>query len=92
MIGVEPTWITPPDPKSGASANFATSGKGCKAKGLQAFLRLKIEKITAVMAKGMKNKKSRNEDPQRFVRLERPKRFQNNLRIPLHPCTKNLIS
>jgi hypothetical protein len=26
MIGVEPTWITPPDPKSGASANFATSG------------------------------------------------------------------
>jgi hypothetical protein len=28
MIGVEPTWITPPDPKSGASANFATSGFG----------------------------------------------------------------
>ncbi|MDB5275192.1 MAG: hypothetical protein JWR61_147 [Ferruginibacter sp.] len=26
MIGVEPTWIAPPDPKSGASANFATSG------------------------------------------------------------------
>ena len=25
MIGVEPTWIAPPDPKSGASANFATS-------------------------------------------------------------------
>ena len=28
MIGVEPTWIAPPDPKSGASANFATSGFG----------------------------------------------------------------
>jgi hypothetical protein len=28
MIGVEPTWIAPPDPKSGASANFATSGLG----------------------------------------------------------------
>jgi hypothetical protein len=28
MIGVEPTWIAPPDPKSGASANFATSAKG----------------------------------------------------------------
>ena len=26
MIGVEPTWITPLDPKSSASANFATSG------------------------------------------------------------------
>ena len=26
IIGVEPTWITPPDPKSGASANFAISG------------------------------------------------------------------
>ena len=25
IIGVEPTWIAPPDPKSGASANFATS-------------------------------------------------------------------
>ncbi len=25
MIGVEPTWITPLDPKSSASANFATS-------------------------------------------------------------------
>jgi hypothetical protein len=35
MIGVEPTWIAPPDPKSGASANFATSGKGCKTKGLK---------------------------------------------------------
>ena len=28
MIGVEPTWITPLDPKSSASANFATSGFG----------------------------------------------------------------
>ena len=28
MIGVEPTWITPLDPKSSASANFATSAKG----------------------------------------------------------------
>ena len=27
IIGVEPTWIAPPDPKSGASANFAISGK-----------------------------------------------------------------
>jgi hypothetical protein len=27
MIGVEPTWIAPPDPKSGASASFATSAK-----------------------------------------------------------------
>jgi hypothetical protein len=44
MIGVEPTWIAPPDPKSGASANFATSGKGCKAKGLPSFLWVKIEK------------------------------------------------
>ena len=44
MIGVEPTWITPPDPKSGASANFATSasvasapawGGSTSAKGLQ---------------------------------------------------------
>ena len=26
IIGVEPTWIAPPDPKSGASANFAISG------------------------------------------------------------------
>ena len=25
IIGVEPTWIAPPDPKSGASANFAIS-------------------------------------------------------------------
>ena len=25
MIGVEPTCLTAPDPKSGASANFATS-------------------------------------------------------------------
>ena len=25
MIGIEPTWVTPPDPKSGASASFATS-------------------------------------------------------------------
>lgn len=25
MIGVEPTWIAPLDPKSSASANFATS-------------------------------------------------------------------
>jgi hypothetical protein len=23
--GLEPLWVTPPDPKSGASANFATS-------------------------------------------------------------------
>ena len=52
MIGVEPTWITPLDPKSSASANFATSGfltkllpcllvpifaKGCKSKGLKWF-------------------------------------------------------
>ena len=52
MIGVEPTWITPLDPKSSASANFATSGfltmllpcllvpllaKGCKSKGLKRF-------------------------------------------------------
>ena len=28
MIGVEPTWIAPLDPKSSASANFATSAKG----------------------------------------------------------------
>ena len=28
MIGVEPTCLTAPDPKSGASANFATSAKG----------------------------------------------------------------
>jgi|APGre2960657404_1045060.scaffolds.fasta_scaffold06443_2 hypothetical protein len=28
IIGVEPTWIAPPDPKSGASANFAISAKG----------------------------------------------------------------
>src|SRR5437868_8841306 len=27
MIGVEPTWIAPLDPKSSASANFATSAK-----------------------------------------------------------------
>ena len=27
MIGVEPTWITPLDPKSSASANFATSAE-----------------------------------------------------------------
>ncbi len=33
IIGVEPTWIAPPDPKSGASANFAISAKGCKSKG-----------------------------------------------------------
>ena len=52
MIGVEPTWITPLDPKSSASANFATSGyltnllpflavllfaKGCKSKGMKWF-------------------------------------------------------
>lgn len=24
-VGLEPTWVAPPDPKSGASANFATS-------------------------------------------------------------------
>ena len=28
IIGVEPTWIAPPDPKSGASANFAISANG----------------------------------------------------------------
>ena len=28
MIGVEPTRLTAPDPKSGASANFATSALG----------------------------------------------------------------
>ena len=52
MIGVEPTWITPLDPKSSASANFATSGvlanllpflvvlllaKGSKSKGMKWF-------------------------------------------------------
>lgn len=25
MIGIEPTWVTPLDPKSSASASFATS-------------------------------------------------------------------
>ena len=25
--GLEPLWVTPPDPKSGASANFATSAR-----------------------------------------------------------------
>lgn len=33
MIGIEPTWIAPPDPKSGASASFATSAS--KFKGLR---------------------------------------------------------
>lgn len=28
MIGVEPTRLAAPDPKSGASANFATSANG----------------------------------------------------------------
>ena len=31
MIGVEPTCLTAPDPKSGASANFATSAHGATA-------------------------------------------------------------
>lgn len=31
MIGIEPTWIAPLDPKSSASASFATPAKmGCK--------------------------------------------------------------
>ncbi len=30
MIGVEPTCLAAPDPKSGASANFATSALDCK--------------------------------------------------------------
>ena len=42
MIGVEPTWIAPPDPKSGASANFATSAEtGGKIKGFLPKRRLK---------------------------------------------------
>ena len=39
MIGVEPTCLAAPDPKSGASANFATSAireTGCKIKDYQA--------------------------------------------------------
>jgi hypothetical protein len=28
MIGIEPTWVTPLDPKSSASASFATSANG----------------------------------------------------------------
>ncbi len=32
MIGVEPTWIAPLDPKSSASANFATSASCIPAK------------------------------------------------------------
>lgn len=28
MIGIEPTWVTPLDPKSSASASFATSAGG----------------------------------------------------------------
>ena len=39
MIGVEPTCLAAPDPKSGASANFATSAireTGCKIKDSQA--------------------------------------------------------
>jgi hypothetical protein len=34
MIGIEPTWVAPPDPKSGASASFATSAKERKQKRL----------------------------------------------------------
>ena len=30
IIGVEPTWIAPPDPKSGASANFAISASAVR--------------------------------------------------------------
>ena len=44
MIGVEPTWIAPLDPKSSASANFATSAfqftghhSWYSAKGLQKY-------------------------------------------------------
>lgn len=37
MIGIEPTWVTPLDPKSSASASFATSaylfGSGGKSRG-----------------------------------------------------------
>ena len=44
MIGVEPTCLAAPDPKSGASANFATSAvpeTGCKIKDSQANKELK---------------------------------------------------
>ena len=58
MIGVEPTWITPLDPKSSASANFATSGvltklvpclavlllaKGRKSKGMKWFFAVLLD-------------------------------------------------
>jgi hypothetical protein len=34
MIGIEPTWVTPLDPKSSASASFATSAMGRKNRGI----------------------------------------------------------
>ena len=46
IIGVEPTWITPPDPKSGASANFAIS----------AFVHLLPPKAVPHLLRGCKSK------------------------------------
>ncbi len=45
MIGIEPTWVTPLDPKSSASASFATSAErgndfppGRKSRGFSHYL------------------------------------------------------
>ncbi len=50
MIGIEPTCLAALDPKSSASASFATSAMGCKSKGfvetknfIEAFLEKKFQ-------------------------------------------------
>ena len=59
MIGVEPTCLAALDPKSSASANFATSAMGCKSRGFfkkNNIWRKKIEKNLKKLLEGIKKR------------------------------------
>jgi hypothetical protein len=42
VIGIEPTWVAPLDPKSSASASFATPAAGSKSRGIDLMIKGKM--------------------------------------------------